>query len=69
VASEPGDAVYANQNFVTIHGLHSGEKRIRLAQRADVEDLTTGQVIARDAHEITLRLKKGETRWFALTPR
>ncbi len=68
VAAEPGDAVYANQHIATIHALYDGDKVVTLAGPSRVEDLTSHRVLAERATEIRLAMKRGETRWFALTP-
>jgi len=68
VAAEPGDAVYANQYVATIHALYDGDKVVNLAGPSRVEDLTSHQVLAERTTEIRLAMKRGETRWFALTP-
>jgi hypothetical protein len=66
--AEPGDAVYANEHFVTLHALHTGPKILRLAQPSRVVDLTTGDVITERVETMELDLAVGETRWFYLTP-
>jgi hypothetical protein len=66
--AEPGDAVYANEHFVTLHALHAGHKTLRLAQPSRVVDLTTGDVMAERAEAMELDMTVGETRWFYLTP-
>ncbi|MEN6345205.1 MAG: beta-galactosidase [Armatimonadia bacterium] len=67
-ASEPGDAVYANQRILTVHALYPGEKVLRPLVRSKVTDLTSGQVLSESATEIRLNLRRGETRWFWLDP-
>jgi hypothetical protein len=64
VVGEPGDAIYANQRFVTIHALFPGHKRLRLARRARVTDLTTERIVAEAADMLELDMQRGETRWF-----
>ena len=70
--AQPGDAVYANQHFLTVHAMHAldgGRKRFSLAQPSQVTDLTSGKLIAESATTIDLQLRIGESRWFKLVPR
>ncbi|HHX39086.1 MAG TPA: hypothetical protein GX715_03905 [Armatimonadetes bacterium] len=69
VAAPAGDAVYASQYFLTIHALVDGEKQLTLLTPSRVEDLTTGEVVAERARTLSFPMRRGETRWFALTPR
>ena len=68
VASDAGDAVYANQNILTAHAISDGEKKLTLAQPSQITDLTTGKLIAQNAASFSIPMKRGETRWFALKP-
>ncbi len=71
VAAEAGDAVYANDHFVTIHAMHAlngGRKRLMFRQPSRVIDLTDGTVVAERASELELTMRIGETRWFRLEP-
>ena len=68
VAAKPGDAVYANSNFITVHALRDGRKTLTLAAPSQVTDLTSGDVVSKRAATIELDMKRGETRWFALEP-
>ncbi|MEA3401458.1 MAG: beta-galactosidase [Armatimonadota bacterium] len=69
VAAEPGNAVYANEHFITVHAIFGGPETLTLARPSRVTDLTTGEVIAERTERIELELTRGETRWFALQPR
>jgi len=66
--AEPGDAVYANDHFVTIHAVLPGEKVLRLHGPSRVTDLTSGEVMAERAQEVRVEMQRGETRWFAMEP-
>ena len=66
VAAEPGDAVFANQDFLTIHALHTSEKTLVFARPSTVIDLATGAMVAETAASLRVRMKGGETRWFRL---
>lgn len=71
IASAPGDAVYANDDFITIHsmnGLNEGRKHLVLHRPSKVVDMTYGTVLAENTSEIDLVMKIGETRWFRLLP-
>lgn len=67
-AAEPGDAVYANEHFITIHAIFPGHKVLHLAKPSRVTDLTTGEVISFQTSMLELDMKRGETRWFFLEP-
>ncbi|HOM83626.1 MAG TPA: carbohydrate binding domain-containing protein [Armatimonadota bacterium] len=69
VAAPAGDAVYASQYFLTIHALVDGEKKLTLATPSRVEDLTTGKIVSERTQNLSFPMRRGETRWFALTPR
>jgi hypothetical protein len=66
--SDPGDAVYANQHFITIHAVTEGEKTLHLRRPSRVVDLTSGDVVAEQTGSVRLRMERGRTRWFALEP-
>lgn len=66
VAAEPGDAVFANQNFFTIHALHESEKTLAFERPSKVIDLATGAVVAETASSLKVHMELGETRWFRL---
>ncbi len=71
VVAPAGDAVYANDDFVTIHAMHAlndGKKRLTLHRPSKVIDMHDGTVVAERATEIELTMKIGETRWFHLIP-
>ena len=70
-AAEPGDAVYANDDFITIHAMHAlngGKKRLSFRRPSKVIDMHDNTVIAECADGIELTMKIGETRWFQLLP-
>jgi hypothetical protein len=66
VAAEPGDAVFANQSFFTIHALHESEKTLSFERPSKVIDLTSGAVVAESAGGLKVPMRIGETRWFRL---
>ena len=70
-AAQPGDAVYANDDFITIHAMHAlngGKKRLSFRRPSKVIDMHDNTVIAECADGIELTMKIGETRWFQLLP-
>ncbi len=69
VAGEPGNAIYANEHFITVHAIFGGPETLTLERPSRVTDLTSGEVISERADTIELELTRGETRWFALEPR
>jgi hypothetical protein len=68
VAADAGNAVYASQNFLTIHAMYPGEKTVRLLQPSKVVDLASGEVVAGSTPSLSLPMQRGETRWFRLEP-
>lgn len=66
--SKPGDAVFANQKFVTIHALEDGHKKLNLKYPSRVLDLTTYQILYDKTESIEIDMAKGQTRWFSLQP-
>jgi hypothetical protein len=66
--AEPGDAVYANDNFVTVHALFPGRKVLHLRRPSRVIDLTTHREVAAKTGQVEVEMKRGETRWFYLMP-
>jgi hypothetical protein len=66
VAAEPGDAVFVNRRWLTIHAVTDGEKTITLAEPSRVVDFTTGKEIAKETQTVVVSMKRGETRWFVL---
>ncbi|HOS93989.1 MAG TPA: hypothetical protein PLQ54_11795, partial [Armatimonadota bacterium] len=64
--AEPGDAVYANESFITIHALYPGHKVLTLARPSRVVDLTSGETLGEGLSIIELDMERAETRWFAL---
>lgn len=66
---EPGNAVYASQHILTVHGIYDGPQTLTLLEPARVTDITTGEVIAERAMQIEVDVQRGRTRWFYLDPR
>jgi hypothetical protein len=66
VATPPGNAVYGNQHFLTIHALSPGEKKIQLLMPSKVTDLADGKVLSSNTQTLNVEMKLGETRWFYL---
>ena len=67
--ADPGDAVYASESFLTVHGIFPGSKRLVLRKPSRVTDLADGRVLAESASRIEIPVARGETRWFHLEPR
>ena len=66
VAAPAGNAVYANQHFLTIHAMYPGDKTIELLQPSKVTDLADGKVLSSKTQTLNLNMQRGETRWFYL---
>jgi hypothetical protein len=69
VAADAGNAVYASQNFLTIHAMYPGPKTVQLLQPSKVIDLVDGKVLSESTSSLTLQMQRGETRWFYLEPK
>ncbi len=68
VAAEPGNAVYASQRIITLHGIFSGPVTLTLAEPSRVTEITTGEVLAENAAQVTVDIERAQTRWFYLDP-
>lgn len=68
VVAEPGNAVYASQHILTVHGIYSGPVTLTLLEPARVTDITTGEIMAERATQIEVNVERGRTRWFYLDP-
>lgn len=66
VYSRDGDQLMANDRFVALYCLSSGEKLIRLPAPRDVLDATEGRLIASATREIRFHARAMETRSFVL---
>jgi len=64
IYSYSDDVLYANRNFICIHTVKPGEKRIFLPREADVYDEINGNLIAEKTREFTDKLKAGETKLY-----
>jgi len=63
VYCDTGDVLSAGPGFVSLHATAAGDKPITLPERWPViVDLVTGEVIARNADQCTLKMEAGETR-------
>ena len=61
--------VFANRRFLAVHVKDGGRKTLRLRERAaEVTDLLTGEVVARDVSEVAVTFTSPETRLFGLMP-
>jgi hypothetical protein len=64
VAAASHDAVYANQNFLTVHAQSPGKKTLKLRYPSKVSDAITGEVIADNVSEFSVEMTFGQTRIF-----
>ena len=67
-AAPPGDAVYGNAHFLTIHALSTGPKQLTLQRPGKVVDLTSGATIAERTGTLEFTMDRATTRWFVVTP-
>jgi hypothetical protein len=68
VVSDPYDAVYASQHYLTVHAIAPGKKRLRLRYPSRVVDLSSGETVAENTAAFEIDMPFGHTRWFKLTP-
>jgi len=66
VSAPVGNAVYANQHFLTIHAMYPGKKEVQLLQPSKVTDMSDGKVLSPKTQTLHLNMQRGETRWFYL---
>lgn len=59
-----GDITYAGNGFLAIHAVKPGSKTLNLKAPADLLDITSNSIVARNVASYTLEMKFGETRWF-----
>ncbi len=66
VYCESNDILLADSAVVALHSIQSGEKTIALPGTYDVEDVVTGELVARGVERIQFTLDAPETRVFRL---
>lgn len=62
------DATFVGNRMVVLHSLTNRGKTIRWPEPADLIDLSSDEVVVRNATEYTFELPVGETRWFRWQP-
>lgn len=67
IYDDRGDRLYATRSMVGLTPVSSGQRVIRLPQRADVYELPAQTKIASDVEEFTLEVEAGVTRLFTLS--
>lgn len=65
---DTGDVVFAGRGYLTIHASKAGEKRIRLPEPCDVDEVFGAALPRRGVVEFSEDLRFGETRVFRLSP-
>ena len=68
IYTEEEDVFYASHNYVMLHTLRAGDKRIRLPRRADVYEAFTGRPVAQNADSFTDRLAAHSTALYYYGP-
>ncbi|HWL52205.1 MAG TPA: hypothetical protein VNQ90_07210 [Chthoniobacteraceae bacterium] len=63
---ESGDPFFASENFVAIHASTDGVKRLTLPVASGVSDVFSRSMVAKKARELSLTMKRGETRMLYL---
>jgi hypothetical protein len=64
IYSYSDDVLYAGRNFVCIHAVKPGEKRIRLPRKSDVYEIIKNRLVAKEATEFFEVFKTGETKLY-----
>lgn len=62
----PSDVIYANSDYVSLHTLFAGERTIQLPEKATVQDVFSGEILARDTDSFSFQIAGKETRLFRL---
>lgn len=63
------DCLYASRNFVTIHAAFTGNRRLCFPAPCDPFEVYEKKFYGKNVREITLNLRKGETKMFCLAGR
>lgn len=64
IFTDEEDVFYAGHDYVMLHTVRTGDKKITLPRRADVYDAFTGELVAKNATEFTHRIEAGHTTLF-----
>lgn len=62
----PSDVIHANSDYVSLHTLFSGERTVYLPEKVTVQDVFSGEILARDTDCFTFQISGKETRLFRL---
>ena len=67
IAGEPGQSIFMNGNFISIHALKGGNYTFRLPPGVkNVIDADTNKVLAKNVNEYTFYADPGKTYWFIM---
>ncbi|NCO34728.1 MAG: hypothetical protein AUJ92_08210 [Armatimonadetes bacterium CG2_30_59_28] len=64
VCSSPGDVVFINSHFLSVHGVTGGKRTFALPRRSTVTDMATAKTIAKDVTSFEADVPLQRTRWF-----
>jgi uncharacterized cupin superfamily protein len=64
IYSRSFDVLYANKSYVALYTSTAGEKTITLPEKAEVTEVLSNKVIARDAKNFSEKLEAGEERLY-----
>ena len=62
--NDTDDVVYANSAFLVLHAATGGRKTVKFPRKADVADVFTGEILARNVTECAFDVKMLETKVF-----
>ena len=68
VYTDEEDVFYASHNYVMLHTLRGGQKRVSLPRTADVYEAFTGRLVARGVSEFTDTVEAGSTNLYYYGP-
>lgn len=66
VCSEPGNNLFAKENFICIHGIKPGYRTINLPKRGTVVNVKTGKIVARDAETFQMFIEAQSSYWLEI---
>ncbi len=69
IYSEENDVILASRNFLGVHSVRAGRRRIKLPEVSEIRDALSGELISPAADEIELVVTPPQTRLFRINPK
>ena len=66
IYTDSEDVLYANRHYVVLHAASSGEKTVRLPQKASAWEVYEEKLYSRESNVIQFSMTRGETKMFEL---